>query len=65
VPVGADEAVDLGASPGLGVPGWAWPHLVAVAAASSREGGLLVWQRWQRAAANLRLVRAALAQAQR
>jgi hypothetical protein len=38
---------------------------VAVAAASSREGGLLVWQRWQRAAANLRLVRAALAQAQR
>jgi len=65
VPVGADEAAELGASPGLGVPGWAWPHLVAVAAASSREGGLLVWQRWQRAAANLRLVRAALAQAQR
>ncbi len=65
VPVGADEAAELGASPGLGVPAWAWPHLVAGAAASSREGGLLVWQRWQRAAANLRLVRAALAQAQR
>jgi hypothetical protein len=65
VPIGADEAAELGASPGLSLPGWAWPHLVAVAAASSREGGLLVWQRWQRAAANLRLVRAALAQAQR
>ena len=32
---------------------------------ASRAGGLFLWHRWQRAAANLRLIRAALAEAPR
>jgi hypothetical protein len=43
----------------------AWSHLVAIAVGASRTGGLFLWHRWQRAATNLRLIRAALAEAPR
>jgi Tetrapyrrole (Corrin/Porphyrin) Methylases len=64
-PISADEAAALAATPGLAVPDWAWAHLVAIAAGASRTGGLFLWHRWQRAATNLRLIRAALAEAPR
>jgi hypothetical protein len=64
-PISAEEAAALAASPGLAIPGWAWSHQVAIAAAASRAGGLFLWHRWQRAATNLRLIRAALAEAPR
>jgi Tetrapyrrole (Corrin/Porphyrin) Methylases len=65
VPVSAGEAAALAARPGLAVPDWAWAHLVAIATGASRAGGLFLWHRWQRAATNLRLIRAALAEAPR
>ena len=65
VPVSADEAALLAATPGLAIPDWAWSHLVAIAVGASRAGGLFLWHRWQRAATNLRLIRAALAEAPR
>ena len=65
VPVSADEAALLAATPGLAIPDWAWSHLVAIAVGASRTGGLFLWHRWQRAATNLRLIRAALAEAPR
>lgn len=47
--------------PRLGLPEWAWRHLVAVMVAASDKGGIFLWHGYDRARGNLRLLREALA----
>ncbi len=60
VAVAEPGAAALAAIPAFGLPGWAWEHLVRVAAESSRTGGLFVWHGWHKAQINLRRIRAVL-----
>lgn len=60
VPVDEPGTAALAAVPALGLPAWAWEHLVRVAAESSRSGGLFLWHGWHKAQINLRRVRAVL-----
>ncbi|MCH7420789.1 SAM-dependent methyltransferase [Pseudomonas mosselii] len=47
--------------PRLGLPEWAWRHLVAVMVAASDKGGIFLWHGYDRARGNLRQLREALA----
>ncbi|MBN3788827.1 hypothetical protein, partial [Burkholderia sp. Ac-20353] len=60
----ADAAV-LAATPRLGLPDWAWAHLVAIMAGASRKGGLFLWHGYERASTNLARVRQVLARLHR
>jgi hypothetical protein len=67
VSLGGPAGTEPGGSPGLGLPDWAWPHLDAILAGANQRrpdvGGLQYLRSWQRAAGNLRTVRAALREA--
>lgn len=51
----------LGGSPGLGLPGWAWRHLVTIMVGASAKGGLFLWEGYERASTNLARVQRILA----
>jgi hypothetical protein len=57
VPVSPEDQRTLAASPQLGVPDWAWEHLVELTCQASRSGGLFVYNAWQTAVLNLRMLR--------
>jgi hypothetical protein len=57
VPVTAGEQRVLNADPRLGIPDWAWEHLVELTCQASRSGGLFVYNAWQTAVLNLRMLR--------
>ena len=57
VPVTAAEQRVLSADPRLGIPDWAWAHLVELTCQASRSGGLFVYNAWQTAVLNLRMLR--------
>jgi hypothetical protein len=63
VPLEPSEVAALAASPRLGIPPWAWTHVVEVTAAASDSGGLFLWHSWEAAVLCLRMVRAALREA--
>ncbi|WAS91140.1 SAM-dependent methyltransferase [Nannocystis punicea] len=58
-----DEAaarVLLAGSPRLGLPGWAWRHLVTIMVGANAKGGLFLWEGYERASTNLARVRQVL-----
>jgi len=57
VPVSAEDQRLLNAEPRLGIPDWAWEHLVELTCQASRSGGLFVYNAWQTAVLNLRMLR--------
>ncbi|HEX8769007.1 MAG TPA: hypothetical protein VF714_11585, partial [Jatrophihabitans sp.] len=57
VPVSPGDQRTLSAQPQLGIPDWAWEHLVELTCAASRSGGLFVYNAWQTAVLNLRMLR--------
>ncbi|KWF86876.1 hypothetical protein WL93_17420 [Burkholderia diffusa] len=59
------DAAVLAATPRLGLPDWAWAHLVAIMAGASRKGGLFLWHGYERASTNLARVRQVLARLHR
>ena len=65
VPIDSAGQARLSAEPHLGVPGWAWPHLVALTAQASQTGGLFVHNAWSTAVRNLRSLRFAAAEVER
>ena len=67
VSLSGPAGTEPGESPFLGLPGWACPHLDAILASANQRrpdvGALQYLRSWQRAAGNLRTVRAALCEA--
>ncbi|WP_197419283.1 SAM-dependent methyltransferase [Burkholderia sp. BDU5] len=63
--VSDEEAAALASTPRLGLPRWAWAHLVAIMLAASRKGGLFLWHGHERASTNLARVRHVLARMHR
>jgi hypothetical protein len=57
VPVSPEDQLLLSAEPRLGIPDWAWEHLVELSCVASRSGGLFVYNAWQTAVLNLRMLR--------
>jgi hypothetical protein len=57
VPVSSEDQRMLAADPQLGTPDWAWEHLVELTCQASRSGGLFVYNAWQTAVLNLRMLR--------
>jgi hypothetical protein len=57
VPVSPGDQRVLSAVPQLGIPDWAWEHLVELTCQASRSGGLFVYNAWQTAVLNLRMLR--------
>lgn len=57
VPVSPGDQRVLSAAPQLGIPDWAWEHLVELTCQASRSGGLFVYNAWQTAVLNLRMLR--------
>jgi Tetrapyrrole (Corrin/Porphyrin) Methylases len=55
------QAKAISAAPRMGVPDWAWHHLVALVAGVSVKGGLYLWHGHERAGTNLGRVRMVLA----
>jgi hypothetical protein len=51
--IGEAEAASLSDTPRLGLPDWAWRHLVAIMAGASAKGGLFLWDGYDRASTNL------------
>ncbi|MBV9823492.1 MAG: hypothetical protein JO144_14755 [Actinobacteria bacterium] len=60
LPVSESDQQSLAAEPGLGLPDWAWQHLVELTCAASRSGGLFVFNAWHTAVVNLRMLRYAV-----
>jgi len=59
-PVSEDDQRLLAAVPQLGLPDWAWEHLVDLTCQASRSGGLFVYNAWHTAVLNLRMLRYAV-----
>ncbi len=57
VPISPSDQRLLAAQPQLGLPDWAWEHLLELTCRASRTGGLFVYNAWQTAVLNLRLLR--------
>ena len=57
VPITEEEQRTLGAGPRLGIPDWAWEHLMELTCQASRSGGLFAYNAWQTAVLNLRMLR--------
>ena len=57
VAVSPEDQRSLSAAPQLGIPDWAWEHLVELDCQASRSGGLFVYNAWQTAMLNLRMLR--------
>ena len=55
-----DDQRLLAADPRLGLPDWAWEHLVELTCQASRSGGLFVYNAWHTAVLNLRMLRYAV-----
>lgn len=51
-----DERASLAAAPRLGVPAWAWSHLLGMQLEAAEKGGLFLWHGWDRAAVNQRRI---------
>ncbi|MBZ5710981.1 SAM-dependent methyltransferase [Nannocystis pusilla] len=51
----------LAGSSRLGLPEWAWRHLVTIMVGASARGGLFLWEGYERASTNLARVRQVLA----
>jgi hypothetical protein len=60
VPAGADAVAER-PEPDFGLPLAAWESLVGLCARSSRRGGLLLWQKWDKAGLNSKILHAVLA----
>lgn len=50
------ERSRLAAASRMGVPTWAWPHLLRVQLDAAAKGGLFLWHGWDRAAVNQRRI---------
>jgi hypothetical protein len=50
----------LEGSPRLGLPGWAWRHLVTIMVGANAKGGLFLWEGYERASTNLARVQRVL-----
>ena len=59
-----DEIAALTMTPRLGIPPWAWTHIITTIAASGRRGGRFLWHSWDASLMCLRMVRAAIRAAQ-
>ncbi|HEX8094630.1 hypothetical protein [Jatrophihabitans sp.] len=57
VPLTPQDRLLLTAEPRLGIPDWAWEHLVELTCVASRSGGLFAYNAWQRAVLSLRMLR--------
>ncbi|HEX8082355.1 MAG TPA: SAM-dependent methyltransferase [Jatrophihabitans sp.] len=56
-PISAADQLLLATEPGLGLPDWAWEHLLELTCRASQSGGLFVYNAWQTAVLNLRMLR--------
>jgi len=59
-PVSDSDQQALAAEPRLGLPDWAWEHLVELTCQASRSGGLFVYNAWHTAVFSLRMLRYAV-----
>ena len=51
----------LAGTPRLGLPEWAWRHLVTIMVGASAKGGLFLWEGYERASTNLARMQRVLA----